>query len=45
MQLHSDNAYLDNYMLLISPAVGVNNTMCGREPWSKTVPCVRKQIS
>ena len=33
----SDDAYLDNFTVTVSPSTGVNKTMCGDEIWSTTV--------
>ena len=38
-----DPAYVDNYAIMVSPAVGADKTKCGRESWNETVPYVRKQ--
>ena len=34
-----DDAYLDNFTVIISPASGVDQD-CGNDSWSKTVPQV-----
>ena len=46
-QYYSDAAYLDHFAVTVSApaAVDIDTTRCGRDAWSKIVPCVRKQIN
>ena len=35
--MHSDDAYLDNFTVTVSPSTGVNKTVCGGEIWRTIV--------